>query len=68
MLFLSLQRNDATEASHAEELYKAAWSAFLCLDALTSDLLLTPDDASEDDPLQLLQREVCWLEYNEPEL
>lgn len=62
MLFLSLQRNNATEASKSEssqKLYKATWSAFLCLDALTSDLLLNLGYASEDDPPGLLQREVC---------
>lgn len=61
MLFLYLQRNSAMQASPSDSskaFYKAAWSAFLCLDALTSDLLPASGDTSEDDPLQLLQREV----------
>lgn len=65
LFFICLQRNTVTEASpleKSEEFYKAVWSTFLCLDALTSDLLLTPVDVGEDDgQLRLLQREVCPL-------
>lgn len=64
VFFLSLQRNYSLAASHpdnSEELLKAVRSVVLCLDALTSDLWLTPGHTpgEDDDPLRLLQREVC---------
>lgn len=64
-LLLVFSQKSAADGLHLgvnEDLYKAVWRVFLCLDALT-DLLLTPGGTGEDDKqLRLLQQEVA--DYN----